>query len=245
MILILSLIMFILLLIIGKSRGIKTFICFFLNLFLIIFFIYLTKYQINIIFLSLILCVLVTAISLFLLNGINKKTISSFLSVLSVLLIMLIYIFIFSNLLSVQGFTTESREVISRFFVYINYSMLDVLIAIILITSIGTTIDTSISISSSLYEVNENKKNINKKELFNSGTAIGKDILSTTINTLFFVSIEGFIIYYLWNYNDSFLEIFNSKLLVQELFILISSFISSIIVIPITSVITANIIYKK
>lgn len=81
--------------------------------------------------------------------------------------------------------------------------------------------------------------NISEKELYNSGMNIGKDILSTTINTLFFAFLGGIIAFFFWHYSESFEYIINYKVLVQEIVELLCCCIGSILVIPITSYITS------
>lgn len=235
MINILFLIIFILLIIISKKKGIKIFICLILNFLFIISFVYLAYLGFNSFLLTFILVLLASITSLFFLNGINLKTKSSFISIIIVTLVMFLLTYFLGNSSNIGGFTHESRELIGTYSVYINYSMNDLIISVILITSIGTIIDTSLSISTAVNEVFENNKKITNKELYLSGINIGKDILSTTINTLYFASISAFIIFIFWNYDSTFLEIINHKMFAQDFFEILICFIGSILIIPITS----------
>lgn len=245
MIYILFLIMFGLLLIFGGSNGFKTFCSFLLNFLLIMSYLYLSYLSFNSLFLGTILCLLALLNSLFLLNGVNVKTVSSFKSVIIVFGIMFFFISLFVSIASGYGFTEESRELIGVYFFNINYSMQDVFISVLLISSIGTIIDTSISVSSALCEVEKNNLNLSKKELFSSGMNIGKDILSTTINTLYFASLIALLTFVFWNYGGSLSQIINDKLLFQEILELVAAFIASIIIIPVTAYITTNNLLKK
>lgn len=244
MILILLLLLFVLLIFIGKKQGFKIFLGFLLNILLILLFIYFCTLGINAILLAIIVCILGSIISLFMVNGKNIKTISSILSILIVLVFMLVLIFIISRA-HIQGYTSESREIIGSFSLYINYSMNDLIIAVLLICSIGSIIDTSISISSSVYEVYQNNNDLDKNELFISGINIGRDILSTTINTLLFASVCGIMTFIFWNHNESFISIINDKMFSQEIYELLICFIGSIIIIPITSYIISYNIDKN
>ena len=94
--------------------------------------------------------------------------------------------FFIGKISNIQGFSSDSVETIGAFSYLINYDMTKVIIGMYLICVIGTIIDTSISVSSSMNEVLENNPKINEKELYKSGMNVGGDILSTTINTLFF-----------------------------------------------------------
>ena len=63
--------------------------------------------------------------------------------------------------------------------------------SIIIIGLIGTINDTSIAISSALYELHENNKKLKPKDLFISGMNIGKDVMGTMTNTLILAYVGG------------------------------------------------------
>ncbi len=245
MITILSMILFFLLLITGKSRGTKTFVTFFLSIILIITYIILISLGMNAIILALIVCILASCISLFMLNGYNLKTLSSFISIMIVLVFITILTYSIGKISNIQGFSSDSVETIGAFSYLINYDMTKVIIGMYLICVIGTIIDTSISVSSSMNEVLENNPKINEKELYKSGMNVGGDILSTTINTLFFAIISSFIGFFMWHRNSPIENIINHKVFTQTVIELLLSFIASILIIPITSYISSKILYKK
>ena len=245
MIITLMLILFLLLIFVGRIRGLKTFACFFLSYLLIIFYIVFMGFGFNAIILAMITCILATIIILFILNGYNKKTISSFISVICVLIITFIITYIIGKNANIQGFSNDSLEIIGSYSFDINYSMTNVIIGMYLICTIGTIIDTSISVSSSLNEVYENNPMIKQKELFESGMNVGRDILCTTINTLYFAFFGGFIGFFFLHQSASLSYIINYKEFAIEVIELLLCFITSILIIPITSYITSRILLKK
>ena len=245
MIFILSLILFILLLLIGRARGLKTFCIFYLSIFLIIIYLYIINLIFNAITHSIIICVLVTLVTLFGLNGVNVKTKSSFKSIMIVLLFIFLITFFIGKNANIQGFSAESLEAIGGYSFDLNYDMTNVFIGMYLITIIGTIIDTSISISSALNEVHLNNMNLDKHELYKSGMNIGKDILATTINTLYFALVAEFIGFFMWHYGSSFSFLLNYKSFAQEIIKLSLCFIASILIIPITSYITSRALLKS
>ena len=245
MILVLSIVLFLLLVLIAKKQGLKTFLCFYINYFLIIVYMILMGIGFNPIILSLITCLVASSISLFLLNGDNIKTRASFKSVCVVLLFMLLVIFFIGKHANIQGFAYESIEEIGIFSFDINYNLTDVVIGMFLVCIIGTITDTSISISSALNEVYENNINMDYKELYKSGMTIGKDILSTTINTIYFAFIGGFIGFFVWHYGRSIEYIINHKVFANDVIELLLCFIGSILIIPITSYICSKSLKKK
>lgn len=246
MISILSIILLLLLIIVGKGRGIKTYGIFYLNLFLILVYLFVISIGLNAILHAVIICIIVSATTLFGLNSINIKTKTSFISILIVLALTFGLVLTIGKCANIQGFSAESLEAIGGYSFDIGYNMTDVLIGMFLITTIGTIIDTSISISSAVNEVYNNNLDLNKNELFKSGMNIGKDILSTTINTLFFALVAEFIGFFMWHSSASFSYIINYKAFVVEISKLLLCFISSILIIPITSyMISRSLINKK
>ena len=122
----------------------------------------------------------------------------------------------------------------------------DIAIAMILISLIGATVDSSIAISSALYEVHENNRELTRKELFISGMNIGKDILCTTTNTLMFAFLGDFMTLLIWfqNCDYTFLQAVNAKTFAAQIIRILFSAIGCIIVIPITAYITAGALKK-
>lgn len=242
---ILIILLFLLLLIVGKNRGIKIFSIFMLNMVLILIYILLMGFGMNAILLAFIICILVSITSIFFLNGYNPKTKSAFIGVIFVLIILFVLIYIIGKRANVGGFGVESLESIGSFDFGINYNMNNVIIGMYLVCVIGTVIDTSISVASAMNEVLENNPNISEKELYKSGMNIGGDILSTTINTLYFALISTFIGFFMWHRGSSLEYIINYKLFAKDLIQLLTTFIGSILIIPVTSYTSSKILKKK
>lgn len=242
---ILWVLLFVLLLIVGKSRGIKTFLSFLLSMFLIIIYILLMGFGFNAFILAFFICIIASIISVFFLNGYSNKTISAFLGIIVVLMIMLILIYIICIKANISGFGVESLETIGVFSHDINYSMTNVIIGMYLVCVIGTIIDTSISVASAMNEVLENNPSLNSRELYKSGMNVGGDILSTTINTLYFALISTFIGFFMWHRMSSIEFIINYKVFTQHIIQLLITFIGSILIIPITAYISSKILIKN
>ena len=83
MVKVLSLILLVLLLLVGKTRGLKTYFSIYLNLALIFILVIITGWGFNPIIPTFIICILISLIVLFVLNGYNKKTLSAFLTVIA------------------------------------------------------------------------------------------------------------------------------------------------------------------
>lgn len=245
--LILGIILFLLMISIDKKRGLKLFMSLVLNFLILIILFSLIAVGINPIICSILACLAVSYIILFMVNGDNVKTRTSFVSVIVVLMILTILIFTMTNLSRIAGFGYESLEEINMFSYDVRIDFTEIAISLILISLIGATVDASIAISSALFEVHKNNKHLSKKELFQSGMNIGKDILCTTSNTLLFAFLGDFMTLVIWYYMSkySFLDIINSKTFVEELMKILFSAIGCVLIIPITSYVTSTSLLKE
>ena len=243
---ILIILLFLLMIYIDIKRGIKLFLSILFNFIILMIIFYLIAFGLNPIICSLIGCFIISYIILYYVNERNIKTESSLKSVIIVLIILSVLIFFVTKISRIAGFGYESYEEINMFSYDVRIDFTNIAISMILISLIGATVDSSIAISSALYEVYDNNKNLSKKDLFLSGMNIGKDILCTTNNTLMFAFLGEFMTLLIWFYKGdySFLEIVNAKTFVSEMIKILFSAVGCIIVIPITAYITTETLKK-
>ena len=109
MILVLSIILLILCLLVGGSRGFKAFIVFFVDILFCLLNIFLIGSGFPIIITTFILCIILAYIILYFVNEYNKKTVASFISTVVILIILMFIVYIFISLRHVQGFGVEAR----------------------------------------------------------------------------------------------------------------------------------------
>lgn len=244
---ILIILLFLLMIYIDIKRGIKLFLSVVFNFIILMIIFYLIAVGLNPIICSLIGCFIISYIILYYVNERNVKTESSLKSVIIVLIILSFLILFVTKISRIAGFGYESYEEINMFSYDVKIDFTNIAISMILISLIGATVDSSIAISSALYEVYDNNKNLSKKDLFLSGMNIGKDILCTTNNTLMFAFLGEFMTLLIWFYKGdySFLEIVNAKTFVSEMIKILFSALGCIIVIPITAYITTESLKKN
>jgi uncharacterized membrane protein len=240
--LVLVIILFLLMIYIDKKRGIKLFLSIIFNFLILMIIFYLIALGINPIICSLIGCLLISYIILYFVNEKNNKTISSMKSIIIVLVILAVLIYGVTYISRIAGFGYESYEEINMFSYDVHIDFSEIAVSMILISLIGATVDTAIAISSALFEVYDNNKNLSKKELFLSGMNIGRDVLCTTSNTLLFAFLGDFMTLIIWfsKGNYSFLDIVNAKTFVAEIIRILFSAIGCIIVIPVSAYITSR-----
>lgn len=244
----LTVILFILMTFIGGKKGIRSFIALFLNfgvIFLII--IFMSDPSSNPIVISMIACTIISVITLFYINEINLKTIAAFISTIITIMILLFFIVIVTKKTMIQGFGEEEIEELSIFSLHIGVDFIKIGAAVIIMSTIGAIIDVAISIASPMAERLNHNPLISRKDLFTFGISIGKDILGSNSNTLFFAFAGSYLALFLWfkDLSYSIGEVVNSKVFSAELITIFCAGIGIALVIPITSWITAYFFIRK
>lgn len=244
---VLAAILFLLMILIGGKKGVRSFFSLFLNfgvLFVTIFF--MTNPDLNPVILTFIACILISSISLFYINEVNSKTITAFISTMITIVILLLFIVIVTEKLMIQGFGEEEVEELSIFSLYIGVDFVKIGAAVIIMSTIGAITDVAISIASSMQEIYHHNPSISRKVLFASGLRVGIDILGTDTNTLFFAFFGGYLGLLLWfkDLHYSIGEIVNSKVFATEMITIFCAGIGIALIIPITSFIHSYYLVK-
>jgi uncharacterized membrane protein len=128
--------------------------------------------------------ILFTVISLLLVNGFNEKTYAAIVATLLATFLSLIITYAVMRLTAEEGLRYEEMQFLTR-----PYKM--VFMAGVLIGSLGAVMDVAITMSSSIFGLYEKNNNISIKSLKASGMEIGKDVMGTMTNILFFAYISG------------------------------------------------------
>ncbi len=246
-IIVLAVILFLLMKIIGKEKGTKSFLSLLINFFIIYVAIILIAHNVNSIVVTILACILISYVSLFYINGKHPKTTAAFLSTLLTLIILFFFIYIIGSATRIQGFSEEEFEEISLYSLFIGTNFTKIVICTIIMSLIGAIIDTAISISSSMNEVYLHNPSISKRELYQSGLNIARDILGTTTNTLYFAFIGGYMALILWmkDLHYSLGTIINSKVFCSEIISILCSSLGVILIIPITAGINSYILLTR
>ncbi|MCI5698158.1 MAG: YibE/F family protein [Clostridiales bacterium] len=192
-------------------------------------------------------CVFMALISLFYQNGVNEKTKTAFLSVGIMMICLGVISYFVIKVGNLQGFPVgqfairESNGYLGN--VGVDFLILQV--GVVLIMLEGAMVDTSISVASSMEEVGFHSS-ASKDELFRSGMAVGRGILSSTINTLFFIFLGQNLIFFLFFKNDyTWVSMLNSKVLAQELAGMLMCAIGCVSIIPVTAFIGSKFLERK
>lgn len=147
----------------------------------------------------------------------------------------------------VQGFGEEEiDEIVSVYSIYIGVDFLKLATSVIILSTVAAIVDVAISITSPMAEIYKHHPTIKRKDLFSSGVTIGKDILGSNANTLFFAFIGGYLALLLWfkDLSYSFGQIVNSKIFASELMMIFFAGIGIALVVPIAAFINAYYLTK-
>lgn len=233
---------------VGGAKGAKSFISLFLN-FIVIFFtvFFMMGRDADPIVITFIASVVIGCISLFFINEVNSKTVIAFLSTMVTITLLLLFILVVSQKLMIQGFGEEEEEAIAGLSLYIGVDFMKVGASVIMMSTIGAIMDVAISISSSMHEIFKHSPGISRKELAETGNGIGRDILGTDTNTLFFAFFGGYLALLLWfkDLDYSIGDIVNSKVFSSEMVLIFCAGLGIALVIPIASWMTAYYLVRK
>lgn len=130
-----------------------------------------------------------TVVSLLLVNGRNEKTFSAIIATLIGTFTSLLITYIALVITGENGLRYEELQFISR-------PYKTVFLAGLIIGALGAVMDVAITMSSSIFGLYEKDPTISVKALTKSGLEIGKDIMGTMTNILFFAYVSGSILSY-------------------------------------------------
>ncbi len=234
----LATILLVLMILVGGKKGARSFFALFFNfavLFLAV--LLMTDPAIDPIILTIIASIGISAITLFYINEINRKTKVAFISTLITIVIVLFFIVVITEMAMIQGFGEEEIEELSMFSMYIGVDFVKISAAVIIMSTIGAITDVAISIASPMHEMYQHNSSMTRKELFTFGLYIGRDILGTNTNTLFFAFFGGYLALLIWfkDLTYSLGEIINSKVFSAEMLTIFCAGIGIALIIPITA----------
>lgn len=167
---------------VGHLKGFLSLISLIINIVLFNTIVYLNVKDISLPLLSFIGTIIFSSICLTLVSGKNKKTLSAIISSITGVTITMLISLLVIHITKYSGLRFENMELLTRPYEGIFLSE-------IILGGLGAIMDISISISSSLNELLQKDPKISSKQLIKSGFNIGRDIMSTMINVLFFTYI--------------------------------------------------------
>lgn len=247
-IVILAIIFFVLVAWIGKLKGVKSIVSLLFTGTCVIFLMLpLMLNGMNPVLAATIIVFLSTFVTLGLVSGINKKTLAAIIGTLSGVLIATLIAYLFGNWSHLSGGTMQDTEALLYVSETSKLQIKGLMLAAILIASLGAVMDVAMSISSSLFELISVNEQLTFKELVRSGMNVGTDMIGTMTNTLILALAGGSLttIILIFTASISEKQLVNLDVLGTELIQGLSGSIGIVITVPITVVVTAYLCKMK
>ncbi len=174
-------------------------------------------------------------------HGVNRKTINAIIGTLISMVVVGILSVLFVNLSKLSGFAVEEAG-------FLEYqlggiiNMKGLLLAGIIISTLGVMDDITISQASVVAELKKANPKLSKKELFLRSMNVGKDHISSMVNTLVLVYAGASLPLLLLFVNNPhpFLEVINYEIIADEIVRTLVGSIGLILAVPITTYIAVQ-----
>lgn len=154
---------------------------------------------------------LTTVVTMYLVGGATKKTVSAILGTVSGVLIAALFAMFFGWLTEITGYNVPDIEDLIYVQDMTKINVGELFFAGILIAALGAVMDVAMSISSTIEEIFYQNPRLSVKELFCAGMRVGKDMMGTMSNTLILAYAGGSIntLVFLYAYNYEYLQVIN------------------------------------
>lgn len=190
---------------------------------------------------AVVVIILITIVSLYLIDGISKKSISAMIGTITGVIISGVCAAGFGNIAKISGYNVAEVEELVFISNNTNLKVGGILFAAILIASLGAVMDVSMSIASAMTEIYSHNNKISKKDLFKSGINVGRDMMGTMSNTLILAFTGGSINTLILNYAYAlkYNQVINMYQIGIEIMQGVSGSIAIILSVPLVSIISS------
>jgi len=201
----------------------------------------------NIYLSAIIVCVFSIVVTLFILNGVNKKSLSAVLGCMGGVIAAGVITLIMNNFLRLTGILDSDYMHLLRIPTEHTIDLQALIFAGIIIGASGAIMDVAVSISSSLWELKEQAPKLRFGKLYQSGVNIGRDIMGSMANTLVLAYIGSSlsVILLLIVYSHDLTDLLNREMVIVELLQAIVGSLGILLAIPLTALTCAAFFAKK
>lgn len=201
---------------------------------------------INPIPISVTVSIAITIITIFIIGGINSKSIAAVVGTSSGVIIAGLIAYIVGSQVRLTGLNAEEATMLMYIPQGIDFDFKALLFSGIILGALGAIMDVGMSIASSIEEIHNANKALTRKELFNAGMNVGKDIMGTMTNTLILAytgsSIPLLLLF--MAYETSMIKIINLDIIATEIVRSLSGSIGLVLTIPLTALV-ATVLTKR
>ena len=192
-------------------------------------------------------CAYVAAVAFLLLGGLQRKTVCAALGTIAGTALAMLFGLMAQSLCRVSGLRISDVEPLLQLRqTGTPIGLRGLLVAGVIVSSLGAVMDVAMSIASALDEVHAANPALGFRDLLRSGMNIGRDMVGTMTNTLILAFLgSGFtLILYLYSLGLSRYQLFSSAYVAIEVISSLSSSIGMILAIPITAVISSGLVSR-
>lgn len=240
---ILSLIFAGLLIYVGKKKGLYSLVSIIITTFLIIYVLTpMILSDINPIFATILISLISTATTMYLVGGFNQKSTSATIGCILSIMVAGILSYLTVKFASLTGFNNEHS--IFLYSAHPELNFIGITISTMILATLGAVMDISMSIASTINEIYtiDNSKTI--KQLFKSGMNVGRDIIGTMANTLILVYLGGSLPLLLLSTNIDLQKFLNLNQVVTEISAALIGSCAIVICVPITAIVASELVTK-
>ncbi len=227
----------VLMVVIGRTKGLKALLTLALTAFLIWkFFLPLLAVGYDPILLAISLTAFVTLVTLLVVGGLNRKSYAAVLGTVGGILIAGFLALVVGGLARLTGFNSQEAQMLQFAETGVT-NIRGILFAGILIGSLGAIMDVSMSIASACMEMVQLDTGISRSRLIKAGMNVGRDIMGTMSNTLILAytgsAIPMLLLFYI--YETPVARVMNMDIIATEVVRAISGTIGLVVAIPLTA----------
>ncbi|MBF8982433.1 YibE/F family protein [Lutibacter sp. B2] len=238
----------ILILLVGRMKGLKATITLALTMFAIVkILLPMILKGVNPIPITILIAVGITIITMFIIGGFNSKSIAAIAGTTGGVLTAGLIAYWIGSKVRLTGLGSEEATMLLYIPQGVKFNFRSLLFSGIIIGSLGAVMDIGMSIASAMEEIYKANQDMTRKELFTSGMNVGKDVMGTMTNTLILAytgsSIPLLLLF--MAYETSMIKILNLDMVATEIIRSLAGSIGLILTIPITALVASTLMKSK
>ena len=182
--------------------------------------------------------ILLSAVIIFLVAGINRKGLTAFIGTLCGLLVTLVITFVFGDRTGLFGMTQPYVNALV-FCGYYNLDIRQIFYSAIILGASGAAMDIAMDIAASMDEVRSKKPDISARELIQSGFNVGRHVIGTMATTLLLAYSGGYLtLLMIFKVKEpSILRMINLKIVAAEIMRTLVGSVGLVLVAPATAIV--------
>ena len=238
----LGLLLLVLMLVVSGWRGARSFISLLLNFCLFFLDLALVAFHFNPLIVTAILGICILAITIFMATDDLTVGKVSFLTSLIITAALFLFVWLIEYWAQVPGFATEDSDELEGMSVMIGINYYQVALAITILSVLGAIAEAAMAVTTGVAEMMATDPDMSRSSLLAGGLQVGRQIIGTTLNTLFFGFFGGLLALLVWfgGLNYSWGTIINNKIFAAQFITVLLSVIGVCLCIPLSTWLAAH-----